>query len=144
MARSGRRGDPDEFFEILVTSYNQTTGAASSEQELCWRPATDVYETDTEFVVQMDLAGMDPAQIQVDLDGTALVVRGVRSETAAPGRKHFHTMEINMGPFVRRVPLIEGVDPNSAEARYRGGFLVVTFTRGEPGPRRRRQIVIDR
>lgn len=144
MARSGRRGDPDEFYEILVTSYRRGTGTAPAEQELCWRPPTDVYETETEFVVQMDLAGMDPAQIEVELDGSTLVVRGVRSESAAPGRKHFHTMEINVGPFLRRVPVIETVDPASAEARYQGGFLVVSFTKGEPRPTRRRQIAIDR
>jgi HSP20 family protein len=144
MARSGRRGDPDEFFEILVTSYGQRSGGAVAEQELCWRPPTDVYETETEFVVQMDLAGMDPTQIQVDLDGSSLVIRGIRAETAEPGRKHFHTMEINMGPFVRRVPVIEGVDPNSAEARYRGGFLFVSFQKGERRQSPRRQIAIDR
>lgn len=143
MNRSGRRNNPDEIFEILVTSFGQKAGAAS-DSDLCWRPATDVYETATEFVVQMDLAGMDPAQIQVDFEGQSLVVRGVRSESADPGRKHFHTMEINVGPFVRRVPVIEGVDADSATATYRGGFLFVTFRKGEPRVPRRRTIAIDR
>ncbi len=129
MSRSGRRGNPDEIFEILVTSYGHKAGAAA-DSDLCWRPATDVYETESEFVVQMDLAGMDPAQIRVDFEGQALVVRGVRNETADPGRKHFHTMEINVGPFVRRVPVIQGVDAETATASYRGGFLFVTFRKG--------------
>lgn len=143
MSRSGRRGNPDELFEILVTSYGQKAGAVA-DSDLCWRPATDVYETEEEFVVQMELAGLDPSRIQVDIDGQTLVVRGVRRESADPGRRHFHTMEINVGPFVRRVPVIDGVDLDSAMARYRGGFLFITFRKGEPRVSRRRKIVIDR
>ena len=144
MSRSGRKGDLEEIFEILVTSYSQKGGALPAEGDLCWRPATDVYETETSFVVQMDLAGMDPAQIEVVCDGQHLIVRGIRSESAEPGRKHFHTMEINVGPFVRRIPVLPAVDPASATARYRGGFLYVTFSKGEPRKVRRRQIAVDR
>lgn len=144
MTRWSRRGDQEEIFEILVTSYGQRTGSVPGEGELCWRPATDVYETEDSFVVQMDLAGMEPAQIEVHYDGMNLVVEGVREESAEPGRKHFHTMEINVGPFVRRVPLPPEVDPGSGTARYRGGFLYVTFRRGGPQEARRRQIAVDR
>ena len=144
MSRSGRKGDLEEIFEILVTSYSQKGGALPAEGDLCWRPATDVYETEDSFVVQLDLAGMDAAQIEVVCDGQHLVVRGIRSEPAEPGRRHFHTMEINVGPFVRRVPVLPGVDPASATARYRGGFLYVTFRKGEPREVRRRQIAVDR
>jgi HSP20 family protein len=144
MSKSGRKGDLEEIFEILVTSYGQKGGAVSGEGELCWRPATDVYETEDSFVVQMDLAGMDPARIEVLCDGSHLVVRGIRGESSSPGLKHFHTMEINVGPFVRRVPILADVDPASATARYRGGFLYVTFEKGESRPVTRRQITVDR
>jgi HSP20 family protein len=144
MSRSGRKGDLEDIFEILVTSYGQKGGALPAEGDLCWRPATDVYDTEDSFVVQMDLAGMEPAQIEVVCDGKYLVVRGIRSESAEPGRRHFHTMEINVGPFVRRIPLLPDVDSTSATARYRGGFLYVTFCKGEPREERRRQIAVDR
>jgi HSP20 family protein len=144
MTRSGRKGDLEEIFEILVTSYRQRGGALPSEGDLCWRPATDVYETEDAFVVQLDLAGMDPTQIEVICDGEQLMVRGIRGESSGAGRKHFHTMEINVGPFVRRVPLPAGVDATSATARYQGGFLSVTFRKGEPREPRRRQIAVDR
>jgi HSP20 family protein len=144
MARSGRRDDLEEIFEILVTSYAQKRGARPAEGDLCWRPATDVYETEDQFVVQMELAGLDPATIEVVCEANDLVVRGQREESADPGRKHFHTMEINVGPFVRRVPILAEVDPASATARYRGGFLFVTFRKGAPRQQRRRQIAVDR
>lgn len=144
MSRAGRKGGPEEVFEILVTAYTQKSGGLVSEGDLCWSPATDVYETDDSFVVQMELAGLEPSRIKVDCDGRNLLVRGIRNESAGPGRKHFHTMEINVGPFVRRVPLPVAVDPASATASYRSGFLSVTFHKGVPGQALRRRITVDR
>jgi HSP20 family protein len=144
MTRSGQRNDPDEFFEILVTAFGQRGGALPGDAELCWRPATDVYETADGLVVQMDLAGMEPARIEVACDERSLLIRGVRAESAEPGPKHFHTMEINVGPFERRVTLPAGLDPATATAAYRAGFLYVTFRKGEPHQGHRRQIAVDR
>ncbi len=62
MKNPDRRGDLEEIFEILVTSYAQKGGAVPLEGDLCWRPATDAYETEDEFVVQMDLAGWTPSR----------------------------------------------------------------------------------
>jgi HSP20 family molecular chaperone IbpA len=53
-------------------------------------------------------------------------------------------MEINVGPFTRRVAITIDVDASQATARYRGGFLYVTFPKGEKGDGTPRQIAIDR
>ena len=144
MSRRDRMGGAEEIHEILVTSYAQRGGSVPADAELCWRPATDAYETEDAFVVQMDLAGMDPARIEVLADARSLLVRGVRPDTSVPGKKHFHEMEISVGPFARRVALNVPVDPDSARAEYRNGFLYVTFRKGG-GPRDAgRQIAIDR
>ena len=144
MKKPDGMGDLGEIFEILVTSYGRRGVTVPSEADLAWRPATDAYETEDSFVVQMDLAGMDPAQIEVLADAKNLIVRGVRQDTASRGKKHFYKMEINVGPFVRHVPILVGIDPASAVARYRNGFLYVTFDKGTGGSQGRRQIAVDR
>ncbi len=144
MSKRDRAGELEEIFEILVTSYAQKGGVIPGESDLSWKPATDAYETDELFIVQMDLAGMDPTQIEVLADENTLLVRGIRLDTSGPGKKHFHKMEINVGPFARSVPLSVEVDPGSATARYRSGFLFVTFAKGDGGPGDQRQIAITR
>ncbi len=144
MSKRERAGDLEEIFEILVTSYAQKGGVIPGESDMCWRPATDAYETDEHFIVQVDLAGMDPAQIEVLADKESLVVRGIRQESSVPGKKHFHKMEINVGPFVRRVAITVDVDSANATAKYRSGFLYVTFRKGPGSEGDRRQITIDR
>jgi len=144
MSKRDRTGELEEIFEILVTSYAQKGGVIPGESDLSWKPATDAYETDESFIIQMDLAGMDPTQIEVLADANTLLVRGIRQDTSGPGKKHFHKMEINVGPFARRVPISVDVDPASATARYRSGFLFVTFTKGNGDQGRQRQIAITR
>jgi len=144
MGKKARSGQLDEIFEILVASYAQKGGVIPPEGELCWHPATDAYETEDSFVVQMDLAGMDPSRIEVMADQHSLLVRGIRPESPTEGKKHYHKMEISIGPFSRRVPLSVEVDPNSATAVYRNGFLVVTFQRGNSGEGKKRNISINR
>jgi len=144
MSKRNRTGDLEEIFEILVTSYAQKGGVIPGESDMCWRPATDAYETAEHFIVQVDLAGMDPAQIEVLADKNSLVVRGIRQESSVPGKKHFHKMEINVGPFIRKIPIAVEVDPASATAEYRSGFLYVTFVKGSGRSTDRRQITIIR
>ena len=144
MSKRENSGDLEEIFEILVTSYAQKGGVIPGESDMCWRPATDAYETEEHFIVQIDLAGMDPSQIEVLADEKSLVVRGIRRESAVPGKKHFHTMEINVGPFARRVPITVDVDPSTATAKYRSGFLYVSFLKGRTGAGDQRHISIDR
>lgn len=149
MTKPDRPGDLEEIFEILVTAYSQREDAVPGETDLCWRPAADAYETEDAFIVQIELAGLDPAQIEVLADRKSLLVRGIRQDISGPGKKHFHEMEISVGPFARRVALTVPVDPASALARYRNGFLYVTFRKGPQDKgtgkdKDRRQIVIDR
>jgi HSP20 family protein len=139
-----RLGDLTEIFEILVASYGRRGGALPAERDLCWRPATDAYETEDGFVVQMELAGMEPGQIEVVTDGKVLLVRGLRKDVSATGKKHFHNMEINVGPFERRLNLSVDVDPHSAVAHYRSGFLYISFRKGRARGGGRRRIEIDR
>ena len=138
-----RLGDLDEVFEILVTAYGKKGGAVPAEGDLCWRPATDAYETQEAYVVVMDLAGMEPGQIEILTDGESLTVRGTRQETAPGERKHFIKMEIDVGPFVRRIPIPVAVDLQSGVARYRNGFLTVVFTKGRGPSPQRRQIEVE-
>lgn len=137
------RGGAEEVFEILVTSFSGQGGGLPGEGDLSWRPATDAYETAEAFVVQIDLAGLDPRGIEVALDGDCLVVRGVRRDIAPPGKKHYSKMEISVGPFERRIVVPIEIDPQGAVARYRNGFLFVELRKGKRRTFTRRRIDVD-
>jgi HSP20 family protein len=75
--------------------------------------------------VLVELPGVDPDSIKVIAADRVLVVAGVRRRQPLEGR--YQQMEIEYGPFQRRIPLDEPVDTNAATARYEQGLLTVVL-----------------
>jgi HSP20 family protein len=93
-----------------------------------FRPPVDCYRSakGSAFVVAVELAGASPEALTVAVDGRELVIAGERRREREPGRV-YQLMEIEDGPFERRIPLAPDVDVTSADARYERGLLTVTF-----------------
>jgi HSP20 family protein len=103
---------------------------------MVWRPATDVYETEKEFVVRMDVSGLKRDDMKIVLADGCLSISGVRKDSIPKGRKHFHKMEITVGPFERRIPVPRGWEVGEVRAEYVDGVLQVVLeksTRKEQG-----------
>lgn len=88
-----------------------------------WRPPTDVYETEENVIVKMEIAGMRDEDIEVAVHDDILVVSGERSDS--PERKAYHQMEIPFGKFSVAIELPAQVEIEQATAEYRDGFLTI-------------------
>jgi HSP20 family protein len=89
-----------------------------------WKPPTDVYETADALVIHMDIAGMRSEDFQVQIADGILTIAGERVPRRE-GKRHYHAMEVQIGPFERRLRLPVPVDPSSMHASYDAGFLEV-------------------
>jgi HSP20 family protein len=100
-----------------------------------FQPAVDVYraEDPPAFTVVVELAGVDPADVEVATSSNTLVVRGVRRRGRHERVVH---MEVDYGRFERRVLLPDPVDAEAAHATYHQGLLVVTLPIAERPTRR--------
>jgi len=104
-----------------------------------WNPAIDIYESDDNLVVKVELAGARAEDLHVALspDDRTLTVGGMRREqhTERKGTVKCHQLEIYFGPFERSVQLPHGirVDRDQLAASYRDGFLLVTLPKVEAG-----------
>jgi HSP20 family protein len=96
-----------------------------------WKPRTDVYETGTDLVVHMDIAGMRAEDFTVEFDDGILKISGERVPRRE-GKRHYHAMEVQVGPFERRFRVPVVVDPASLRANYEHGFLEVRLTKQPP------------
>jgi HSP20 family protein len=92
---------------------------------IVWSPPTDVYETETEVVVRVEVAGMREQDFEVALQDDTLFVSGVRPDV--PERRAYHQMEIRFGKFASTVGLPAPVNADEARAEYRDGFLTVVL-----------------
>jgi HSP20 family protein len=90
-----------------------------------WTPLADVYETAEGFVVQIEVPGIAEEDIEVNVDGDTVVVRGQRQPVSRSRPDSFHRMERSYGSFSRSFQLSEDVDPERVSARFKDGLLRV-------------------
>jgi HSP20 family protein len=119
-----------ETMERLLSDFSKLRMPLMLGEESVWLPLTDVYETGDEFVVRMEIAGMDPEDIRVTLDERILIIKGVRRDPTPTGKKHFHKMEITVGPFERNIEIPADFRISSVEAHYEKGFLTIRIGKG--------------
>jgi HSP20 family molecular chaperone IbpA len=93
-----------------------------------FRPECDCYRTEDPptLHVIVELPGIDPGSVEVVASGKTLVVSGARERPVVAGAKIL-AMEIEYGPFQRRVELGEEIDAASATASYDRGMLKVNL-----------------
>ena len=102
-----------------------------------WQPAIDVFETDTEVVVLVELAGLKEEEIEVTVHNGVLTVRGERKDIKQGIKRTYSQMEILWGPFERNIALPANVNVDQIKAFYEAGILeVVLPKRDEKKPRR--------
>jgi HSP20 family protein len=101
-------------------------------------PAVDVfYEGDPpRAVVQAELAGIDPDELSLEIEGRELVIAGHRRPADSEGRL-YQQLEIDFGPFRRVIPLGAEVVPDQARATYTDGILRVDLPLARPETRSR-------
>jgi len=86
-----------------------------------WCPPTDVYETENDIVVRMEIAGMRHGELSVTLDEDLLLIQGTRPSPNREGA--CHQLEIGYGEFQSGIRLRMPVVAEEAQASYQDGFL---------------------
>jgi HSP20 family protein len=89
-------------------------------------PRVDVSETDKEVRVSAELPGMDEKDITVEMDDTAIIIRGEKKEEKEEKGKNWYSKEQSYGSFHRIVPLPASVQDEKARAKFNKGILTIT------------------
>ena len=140
------RFDPRDLFtlqermnRLFEEAADRRAGAREEEGEIeraDWIPASDVYEDEREYLLALDLPGIDRDALDVSLDDGRLVIRGERK--GAEGVRARRT-ERPQGRFVRTFSLPDAVERGSISADYKDGVLLLHLPkRGEQSGRRRK------
>ena len=98
-----------------------------------WHPLADVFETETEYVVELDLPGINRDALEVDVDENRLTVRGARPVDSSKQ----HRGERPHGKFYRTFTVPKTVDQSKVTAEYKDGVLELRLPkRKEPKTQR--------
>ncbi|WP_242107748.1 Hsp20/alpha crystallin family protein [Luteimonas aquatica] len=102
-----------------------------------WVPGVDIKEEAGRFVIRADLPGVDPREIEIQMDKNILSIRGERSAEQAAENERFARAERRHGRFHRRFALPESADAERISASGRNGVLeIVIPKKAEVAPRR--------
>lgn len=96
-----------------------------------WIPPTDVFETEKQIVVRVEIAGMRDDAFEIMLDKNILTISGSRSDPFDNIRV-FHQMEIGFGEFYIALEINIALDLEHAEGLYENGYLLVRLNKAEP------------
>jgi len=95
-----------------------------------WSPPTDVYETENEYVVRVEIAGMREEEFEITVENNFLMISGNRPDI--PERRAYQQMEIRFGKFETVVGVPGPIDLDSSRADYAEGFLTVKLPKAKP------------
>lgn len=93
--------------------------------------ALDMYETEDDVVVETDLPGVDPEDVDISITGTTLSMKAETEGKEEVERDHYIYRERRFGSFTRSVSLPVPVESDEAEAEYNGGVLKLRLPKVE-------------
>ena len=117
----------DRIDRLFGDSFGRLRAPATSEalEGSLWSPAVDTVETDNEIVLRADLPGVEPTDVDIQVQNGTLTLRGERKFESDVKEDNFRRIERVYGSFVRSFTLPQAVDPEHVAAEYRNGVLEV-------------------
>jgi len=94
-------------------------------------PAIDMYQTDNEIVVKAALPGIKADEVQINISGEVLTVKGETKRTEEKNDKAWHIRAQRWGAFERSVGLPTAVVADKAKAEFENGVLTITLPKSE-------------
>lgn len=96
-----------------------------------WAPSVDIVETENELVVHAELPGIKPEDIQIQVEGDTLTLRGERKFEKEEKGKQYVRVERAYGSFQRSFTLNVPVKQDKVSANYRDGVLEINIPKAE-------------
>lgn len=103
-------------------------------------PPIDVRETDDAYVVEVDLPGIDPKNIELLIEGRTLTIRGQITDEREEKQGNYLLKERRVGQFMRAVALPGMVDVDNVASNFDNGQLTVTLPKAPQNRARRIEI----
>ena len=121
------RWNPFEEMTSFHRDFDRAFGMTDEpvKQNWSWLPAAEVTSGSDGWTIRMALPGIDPKDVNVDLDHHVLTISGERSVREEKTKKHMS--ELGYGRFTRSFTLPDTVDTEKVAAKFEHGMLELTL-----------------
>jgi len=103
-------------------------------------PAIDVYEEDNNIVVEAEVPGMDPKDIDIEIENNTLRISGKSEKKEEVKEKNYYRKEMRKGAFERVITLPTEVDEEKVEATMQDGILKIVLPKKRPSASKKIEI----
>ena len=127
-----RIATPFGDFQVDVENlFEQFFGEREVGPQGRWLPRTNISESDTAYRVSIELAGVKPADVNVEMQDGVLEVSGKREKVALPEGMRALKVEQRTGAFRRKFEFPTLVDADRIAAAYENGVLSIELPKSE-------------
>ena len=123
----------DDVNQLFADSRNAPAaeGDRSSVVTSNWTPAVDIKEENERFVLEADIPGVDPKDIEITMDTGVLTIKGERKHESEEDANGYKRVERSYGSFYRRFSLPDTANAEAVSAKGKDGVLEVFIPKQE-------------
>ena len=107
-----------------------------------WAPSVDVSETKDNFVVKAELPGLEAKDVNVNISGDLLTIKGEKKKEEEEKDEHHYCAERYYGSFQRVFQLPTSVQADKVEATFDKGVLKVTIPKAEEAKKKEIEVKV--
>ena len=96
-----------------------------------WTPAVDIAEHDDEYVVKVELPGVNKDDVKITIESNVLTLRGEKKQEKETKKENHHRIERSYGSFQRSFTLPTTVKSDKIDAVYKDGVLQIALPKAE-------------
>ena len=123
-------------FADIARVHDRFFGPANAERGYQWKPSVDVFEDEAGVHVEVDVPGVKPEDIKIEVEKNVLTVRGERKLEHEDKKEGYHRVERYFGTFSRSFALGDEVSTEDVDAKYDAGVLRINLQK-RPAAKRR-------
>jgi HSP20 family protein len=117
------------YDDLFQTPFKLTQQSKSN----CFVPVVDIQESDREYSIHMELAGVNKNDVEIKFESGVLTISGSKKNEVIEENsdKHYRHVERSFGSFSRQFRLSDNVDPNGIKAQFENNVLSVSVPKQE-------------
>lgn len=132
------RGLQDEMNRLFSASFSR--GGDDQMTRGAWNPSVDIFENKDQIVLEAELPGLKPEDVEISIENNVLTLHGERRFEKKDEGDNFHRVERSYGSFTRSFTLPPTVSSESCNAEFENGVLRVTLAKREEAKARKIEI----
>jgi HSP20 family protein len=106
-------------------------------------PAVDLYDEKDDIVVKAELPGMEKDNIEVNLSGNRLTIKGEKKQEEEVKREGYYRSERSYGSFLRSLELPTEVQTDKVKAAFKKGILEIRLPKTEEAKKKETKVQVE-